>query len=126
MGPQSTLAGQGWSWSKWHGCLWVGGIVGLLVESALEEAVGDCRLAWAAVLAAPEATELGCLDGITWHGELEEMSAREDCCGEGRSETEDLPSPFEDLFVHGLQLERRRGTNWLVYVSRGMRALCRT
>ena len=37
------------------------------------------------------------------------MSAREDCGGEGRSETEDLPSPFEDLFVHGLQLEMRRG-----------------
>ena len=55
------------------------------------------------------ATELGCLDGITWHGELEEMPAREDCGGEGRSEAEDLPSPFEDLFVHGLQLEGRRG-----------------
>ena len=65
-------------------------------------------MAWAAVLAAPEATELGCLDGITWHGELEEMPAREDCCREGRSEAEDLPSPFEDLFVHGLQLMGRR------------------
>ena len=75
----------------------------------MEEAVGDCCLAWAAVLAAPEATELGCLDGVTWHGELEKMPAREDRCGEGRSEAEDLPSPFEDLFVHGLQLERRRG-----------------
>ena len=66
---------------------------------------GDDRLAWASVLAAPEATELGCLDDITWHGELEERPAREDCDGEGRSETEDLPSPFEDLFVHGLQME---------------------
>ena len=37
------------------------------------------------------------------------MPAREDRCGEGRSEAEDLPSPFEYLFVHGLQLERRRG-----------------
>ena len=64
-------------------------------------------MAWAAVLATPEATELGCLDGVTWHGELEEMSAGEDCCREGRSEAEDLPSPFEDLFVHGLQLLRR-------------------
>ena len=50
------------------------------------------------VLAAPEATELGCLDGITWHGELEEMPAKEDCGGEGRSETENLPSALEDLF----------------------------
>ena len=65
-------------------------------------------MAWAAVLAAPEATELGCLDGITWHGELEEMPTREDCSGEGRSEAEDLSSPFEDLFVHGLQLMGRR------------------
>ena len=37
------------------------------------------------------------------------MSAGEDCSGEGRSETEDLQSTFEDLFVHGLQLEGRRG-----------------
>ena len=70
----------------------------------MEEAVGDGRLAWAAILAAPEATKLGCLDGVTRHGELEEMPAREDCCREGRSEAEDLPSPFEDLFVHGFQL----------------------
>ena len=48
-------------------------------------------------------------DGVTWHGELEEMPAREDCGREGRSETEDLSSPFEDLSVRGLQLERRRG-----------------
>ena len=74
----------------------------------------------------PEATELGGLYCVTRHGELEEVPAEEDCGGEGRSETEDLPSPFEDLFVHGLQLEGRRGTNWLVYVSRGMKALCRT
>ena len=59
-------------------------------------------------LAAPEATKLGCLDGVTRHGELEEMPAREDCSGESRSETEDLSSPFEDLFVHGLQLMRCR------------------
>ena len=37
------------------------------------------------------------------------MGAGEDCSGECGSESEDLPSPFEDLFVHGLQLERRRG-----------------
>ena len=46
-----------------------------------------------------------------WHHlawELEEMPTREDHCGEGRSEAEDLPSPFEDLFVNGLQLMGRR------------------
>ena len=70
----------------------------------MEEAVGDGRLAWAAILAAPEATKLGCLDGVARHGELEEMPTGEDCCREGWSETEDLPSPFEDLFVHDFQL----------------------
>ena len=48
------------------------------------------------------------MDGITWHWELEEMPAREDCCREGRSKAEDLPSPFEDLLVRGLQLMGRR------------------
>ena len=76
----------------------------MLVEGAVEESVSDFRLAWAAVLAAPEATELRCLDGVAWHGELEEMSAREDCGGEGRREAENLSSPFEDFFVHGFQL----------------------
>ena len=37
------------------------------------------------------------------------MPAREDSCGESWSEAEDLPSPFENLFVHGLQLLRRGG-----------------
>ena len=62
----------------------------------------------ATVLAAPEETELGCLDGITWRWELEKMPAGEDCCGEGRSKSEVLSSPFEDLFVHGFQLMGRR------------------
>ena len=84
--------------------MWVDGIVGLLVKGSLEETVGDSSLACASILAAPEATKLGCLDGVTRHGELEEMPTGEDCCGEGWSETEDLPSPFEDLFVHGFQL----------------------
>ena len=57
----------------------------------------------------PEASELGGLYCITRHGELEEMPAGEDCGGEGRSEIKDLSSPFEDLFVHDLHLERRRG-----------------
>ena len=36
------------------------------------------------------------------------MPARDDRCGECRSEAEDLSSPFEDLFVHALQLMGRR------------------
>ena len=104
MGPQGHFAGRECRWSERRGCLWVGGIVGLLVESSLEDAVGDGSLAYSSVLAAPEASQLGGLYCVARHGELEEMSAREDCSGEGRSETEDLPSPFKDLFVHGLQL----------------------
>ena len=42
-------------------------LVGLGVESAVEESVGDSGLAWATMLAAPEAAELGGLDGIAWH-----------------------------------------------------------
>ena len=45
VGPQCPVAGRGWSWSEWRGCLWVGGIVGLLVEGSLEEAVSDSSLA---------------------------------------------------------------------------------
>ena len=59
MGPQCTVAGREWSCSERRGCLWVGGKVGLLVESSLEEAVGDVGLAWSSVLTAPEALELG-------------------------------------------------------------------
>ena len=64
-------------------------------------------MAWAAVLAAPEASDLGGLDCVARHGKLEKVSAREDCSGEGRSKAENLPFPFEDLFVQGLQLEGR-------------------
>ena len=46
---------------------------------------------------------------ITRHGELEKVPAGEDCGWKGRSESEDLSSPFEDFFVHDLQLEGRRG-----------------
>ena len=73
----------------------------------MEEAVGDSSLACASVLAAPEASKLGGLDCVTRHGKLEKVSVRENCCGEGRSEAENWPSPFEDLFVQGLQLEGR-------------------
>ena len=87
--------------------MWVDGIVSLLVKGALEEAVGDSGLACASILAAPEASKLGGLDCVARHGKLEKVSAREDCSREGRSEAENLPSPFEDLFVQGLQLEGR-------------------
>ena len=56
----------------------IGGVVGLLAEGSLEEAVGDFSLAGAAMLAAPEAADLGGLDGIAWHGEAEKMWAGED------------------------------------------------
>ena len=52
--------------------------------------------------------------------------AGEDRGREGGGEAEDLPSPFEDLFVHDLELGWCWGDDWLVYVSRGMRALRRT
>ena len=35
VGPQCAVAGRRRSWSEWRGCLWVGGIVGLLVEGSL-------------------------------------------------------------------------------------------
>ena len=35
VGPKCALAWFGWSGLKWRCCLWVGGITGLLVESAL-------------------------------------------------------------------------------------------
>jgi hypothetical protein len=72
------------------------------VEGAVEESVGDSGLAWATMLAAPEAAELGGLDGVAWRWELEMMWAGEDRGREGGGEAEDLPSPFEDLFVHDL------------------------
>ena len=31
----ALFAGRRWSWSEWRGCLWVGGIYGLLVEGSL-------------------------------------------------------------------------------------------
>ena len=43
--PQCSVFGGGWGWLKRHDGVWVGSMVGLLVESALEEAIGDCGLA---------------------------------------------------------------------------------
>ena len=53
----------------------IGGMVGLLVEGSLEEAVSDGRLAGSSVLALPEAAELGSLDCVAGHGELKEVGA---------------------------------------------------
>ena len=80
----------------------VGGVVGLGVKGAVEESVCDSSLAWTTMLAAPEASELGGLNGVAWHWELEKIWAGEDRGREGGGETEDLPSQFEDLFVRDL------------------------
>ena len=48
-------------------------MVGLVVEGSLEEAVGDGGLAGSSVLASPEAAELGSLNCVAGHGELEEV-----------------------------------------------------
>ena len=102
MGPQYVVAVQGWSCSERCGCLWVSGIIGLLSEGSLEEAVGDGGLAGTSILATPEASELRSLYCVARHRELKEVSTGEDCSGECRSESENLASPFEDLFVHDL------------------------
>ena len=60
---------------KRHCGLWVGGIIGLLLERALEEAISYSGLAWASILASLEALELGGLDCVAWHRELEEVAA---------------------------------------------------
>ena len=44
VGPQCAVAWFGWSGLKRCCCLWVSGVIGLLVESSLEEAVGDDSL----------------------------------------------------------------------------------
>ena len=92
--PQCTLISGEWGWLKRHYGVWAGGMVGLLVESALEEAIGDCGLAGASMLASPEAVELGGLDCIAGHWKLEEIRTREICGWECGSESEDLSSPF--------------------------------
>ena len=53
----------------------IGGMVGLLVEGSLEEAVSDGGLSGSLVLASPEAAELGSLYCVAGHGELEEVGA---------------------------------------------------
>ena len=56
--------------------MWIGGMIGLLVECPLEEAVSDDGLSGSSVLASPEAAELGSLYCIAGHGKLEEVGAR--------------------------------------------------
>ena len=73
VGPQCTLSSAGWGELMRHYGVGVGGMVGLLVEGALEEAIGDCGLAGSSKLASPKAAELGGLDCIAGHWELEEM-----------------------------------------------------
>ena len=68
--PQWAVARAGWSRLKGSGGVWVGGVVGLLSESPLEEAIGYSSLALALVLTAPEAADLRGLDDVTWHGKL--------------------------------------------------------
>ena len=51
----------------------VGGMVSLLVEGSLKEAVSDGGLAGSSVLASPEAAELGGLNCVAGHWELEEV-----------------------------------------------------
>ena len=53
----------------------IGGMVGLLVEGSLEEAVSDGCLAGSSVLASLEAAELGSLYCVAGHGDLKEVGA---------------------------------------------------
>ena len=53
----------------------IGGMVGLVVEGSLEEAVSDGGLSGFSVLASPEAAELGSLYCVAGHGKLEEVGA---------------------------------------------------
>ena len=83
-------------------------------------------MAWAAVLAAPEATELGCLDGIAWHRELERCRLDRTAAGKVGVRRR-ICRPHLRIFLSMDSSWRGiGGTNWLVYVSRGMSALCRT
>ena len=51
------------------------GEVGLVSESPMEEAVCGCSLSGASNLTTPEASELGCLDGVAGHRNFEELEA---------------------------------------------------
>ena len=63
----------GWSWLKRYDGVQIGGMVGLLLEDSLEEAVSDGGLAGSSVMASPEAAEMGSLFDVAGHGELEDV-----------------------------------------------------
>ena len=74
LGPEG-FASTGWGFVG-------GGGVGQLVEEnsfvawgPLQESVGGVGLAGAADLATPEASELGRVDGVTWHGYMDHVGA---------------------------------------------------
>ena len=70
VGPQCAGSSGGRGWLKRYYDVRVGGMVGLLVEGSMEEAVGDGGLAGSSELASPEAAKLGSLYCVAGHGEL--------------------------------------------------------
>ena len=87
MGPQCTVSSVGWGWLKRHYGVRIGSMVGLLVEGSLEEVVGDGGLAGSSVFASPEVAELGSLNCVAGHWELEEVGTRKDCSRERGGES---------------------------------------
>ena len=81
-GPTVRCCCAGMGFLERRSCSLVGGVIGLLAEGSLEEAVGDGSLAGTSALTAPEASELGGLYCVTRHGELDEVPAGEECSGE--------------------------------------------
>ena len=71
-------------WSESVGCLTVVGEGGLVVEGPLKETVGSSGLSGSSYLAAPEAAELGGLDGVAGHWDFEQMG---------------LTAPFKNFLV---------------------------
>ena len=53
----------------------IGGMIRLLMECSLEEAISDGGLSGSSVLASPEAAELGSLYCVAGHGKLDEVGA---------------------------------------------------
>ena len=62
-------------WREGVGSLVVVGEGGLVAEGPLEETVGGSGLAGSSDLAAPEAAELGGLDGVAGHWDFEQLRA---------------------------------------------------
>ena len=57
-----------------------------MTQRALQEPVSGVGLVWAADLAAPKTSELGCVDCVTGHGYVDHLGAGQDSCGEGGRE----------------------------------------